>query len=153
MSEDFREPNEQETEAMFAKVLAAEVERQSFATFTAQNGLPVTDESLTLAKLEETIKRVEDVLSKEPIDTHIFVSSGGRQWIHAHFPIAKIKCDGPILGGISVNSLMGLEVWDDATVPQDEIQIGRIQWEEEWTAGECTRRKPFKVITKIVKIT
>lgn len=148
MSESFREPTEQETEAMFAKVFTGEVERQSFATFTAQNASPINDEPLTLAKLEETIKRVEDVFGKEPIDTHIFVSSGGKQWIHANLPIPKIKCDGPILGGISVKSLMGLEIWDDMTVPHDEIQIGRIEYHDWWPR----LKTPRKVITKIVKI-
>lgn len=148
MTDYFREPTEQEAEKMFAKIMDGEVERQSYATFTANNGpMPGNGEPLTLAKLEETMRRAKEIVGKEPLDTHIFSSAGGRQWINAALPVRKIDVDW--LSGARVKTFMGLEVWDDMTVPSDEIQMGYLRWESSIVDDQ---RVPHKVVTKTFKI-
>ena len=150
MSEDFREPTEQEAEAMFAKVLAGEVERQSYATFTTQNASPVNAEPLTLAKLEESMKRIEERFGKEPIDTHIFCREDKRDWLFTLFPSAKVEQNEDALLSMHMH---GLIIWSDESVPTNEVQLGRIEWHvDESVSGELRKPKPFKVVTQTFKI-
>ena len=100
-----------------------------------------------MAKIEETFAQVHE-LFHEPIDTHIFASTFGVSWLRSKLPTIQREsheCFSVI--GWRPTSLMGMEILQDASVPDEEIQIGRLVYED--VDGE---RKPFKVVTQRIGI-
>lgn len=97
---------------------------------------------MTLPQIAETLAAFELKYPK-PLDTHIFASAYGRDVLRQLFPAPKRLSSDVDIAPAQLRRFMGMEIWDDLTVPDTEVQLGCVEWKD---------GQPRKVVTKIFNL-
>jgi len=89
---------------------------------------------MTLAQIAAQLADFE-IRFPDVQDTHIFASTAGITALSALIP--------HIPGKLTLAEFAGLKIWHDATVSDNELELGRIEWQDDF---------PRKIVTKVVNL-